>query len=371
MRPSGAPVHSRGLFLRGAILLSLALLLGGCRSRGVGPGDAQPLRVAPAQLDLGSVALTFSASGTVTVTNPNLFPVALTWSLSGPFMLEAPPAQVGGGATLSQTVLFVAAVEGPASGVVTVNGSAVALTANAFDPHCQSSACSKSTYDPTKASCVTALAPDGTDCSGSNACLGSATCHAGECLGTPVSCDDGNPCTVDVCGTMGCGHLNGLLNCPQPDDPCQIPACDADAGCGAAPAPDGTSCGSSDCRTAQVCIDGACVVRSVPPNQSCVDVVVGVPAGVGTANGQGANARFESPGPAAYDFAGNRYMVDLCVIRKVTPSGVVTTLAGTAGQYGFVDGFGSAARLFEPGGMVFDGVDLIVFDGPHCSGRSA
>src|SRR5438552_3658877 len=41
-------------------------------------------------------------------------------------------------------------------------------------------------------------------------------------------------------------------------------------------------------------------------------------------------------------------------IRKVTPAGVVTTLAGLAGSYGSADGTGSAARFYEPSGVAVD-----------------
>ena len=52
---------------------------------------------------------------------------------------------------------------------------------------------------------------DGTPCDdGENACTPVDTCQGGVCVGTPLSCDDGNPCTVDSCtpGT-GCSNVPG------------------------------------------------------------------------------------------------------------------------------------------------------------------
>ena len=41
-------------------------------------------------------------------------------------------------------------------------------------------------------------------------------------------------------------------------------------------------------------------------------------------------------------------------IRKMTPAGVVTTLAGLRGQFGSADGTGSAARFYYPAGVAVD-----------------
>ncbi len=67
----------------------------------------------------------------------------------------------------------------------------------------------------------------------------------------------------------------------------------------------------------------------------------------GSADGTGTAARFFGPSNVAVDGSGNLYVVDGSnhTIRKITPAGVVTTLAGLAGHLGFVDGTGSAALL--------------------------
>ncbi|VDB01054.1 hypothetical protein S1OALGB6SA_2152, partial [Olavius algarvensis spirochete endosymbiont] len=72
-------------------------------------------------------------------------------------------------------------------------------------------------------------------------------------------------------------------------------------------------------------------------------------AGSGTAssgNGIGNTAQFRCPSEVAVDSFGNFYVVDSVNnrIRKITPGGVVNTLAGT-GSEGFADGTGTAAQF--------------------------
>ena len=76
----------------------------------------------------------------------------------------------------------------------------------------------------------------------------------------------------------------------------------------------------------------------------------------GSADGTGSSARFHNPRGVAVDSAGNLYVADSWnhTIRKVTPSGEVTTLAGQAGARGSADGTGSAARFNEPSGVAVD-----------------
>jgi sugar lactone lactonase YvrE len=76
----------------------------------------------------------------------------------------------------------------------------------------------------------------------------------------------------------------------------------------------------------------------------------------GSADGIGRAARFNNPNGVAVDTAGNVYVADSGnhTIRKVTPAGAVTTLAGLAGSPGSADGTGSAARFFQPSGLAAD-----------------
>jgi len=78
----------------------------------------------------------------------------------------------------------------------------------------------------------------------------------------------------------------------------------------------------------------------------------GVPPG--NVDGRGTAARFR--GGAAVGSTGNIYIADTCndTIRRVTPAGVVTTLAGSPGIIGTIDGTGPAAAFNEPAGIAVD-----------------
>lgn len=80
-------------------------------------------------------------------------------------------------------------------------------------------------------------------------------------------------------------------------------------------------------------------------------------AGVsGEVDGPAATATFTSPEGIAVDSSGAVYVSEpgSAVVRKISPSGMVTTLAGSAGSKGSVDGAGSAARFAYPAGLAVD-----------------
>ena len=74
------------------------------------------------------------------------------------------------------------------------------------------------------------------------------------------------------------------------------------------------------------------------------------------ADGTGSAARFFQPRGVAVDTNGNVYVADEAnqIVRKITPAGVVTTLAGSALKPGNADGTGSAARFNGPHGVAVD-----------------
>jgi len=79
-------------------------------------------------------------------------------------------------------------------------------------------------------------------------------------------------------------------------------------------------------------------------------------ASIGSADGPREAARFSSPFDVTVDNAGNLYVADTDnhTVRKITPDGMVTTLAGLAGVSGSTDGVGSAARFYHPEGITVD-----------------
>jgi len=75
----------------------------------------------------------------------------------------------------------------------------------------------------------------------------------------------------------------------------------------------------------------------------------------GSANGTGTSASFNQPLGTAVDASGNIYVADAIndLIRKITPTGVVSTFAGT-GSAGSANGTGTAASFYHPVGMCID-----------------
>ncbi len=75
----------------------------------------------------------------------------------------------------------------------------------------------------------------------------------------------------------------------------------------------------------------------------------------GFVNGTGTAASFSGPTGIAVDSSGSVYVADLgnVVVRKINSAGVVSTLAGS-GKFGFADGVGVAASFNGPAGVAVD-----------------
>jgi sugar lactone lactonase YvrE len=92
-----------------------------------------------------------------------------------------------------------------------------------------------------------------------------------------------------------------------------------------------------------------------------VTTLAGTARSTGSADGTGAAARFYHPTGVAVDAAGTVYVADNLnhTIRKITPAGMVSTLAGAAGEKGSADGVGAAARFYRPASVAVDEVGTL------------
>jgi hypothetical protein len=90
-------------------------------------------------------------------------------------------------------------------------------------------------------------------------------------------------------------------------------------------------------------------IFKILPNGS-YSIFAGTGFSAGSADGTGAAARFNGITGITIDSSNNLYASDTGnkTIRKITPAGVVTTIAGTAGSSGSTDAAGSSARFNSP-----------------------
>ena len=98
-------------------------------------------------------------------------------------------------------------------------------------------------------------------------------------------------------------------------------------------------------------------IRKMTPN-GVVSTLAGK-AGVGSAyvDGNGTDARFMGPSQLVVDSAGNLFITDSWAIRKLDPAGNVTTFAGSSNASGTVDANGTSARFSGPAGIAIDSSD--------------
>lgn len=94
-------------------------------------------------------------------------------------------------------------------------------------------------------------------------------------------------------------------------------------------------------------------IRKITP-EGVVSTYAGVAGAVGTADGTLSNARFFGPTGLTFDKSGNLYVADFFNhrIRKITPGGIISTLAGSTA--GCTNGTGSAAQFNFPVGLAVD-----------------
>lgn len=94
---------------------------------------------------------------------------------------------------------------------------------------------------------------------------------------------------------------------------------------------------------------------------STITTFAGLAGSTGSLDGTGTAARFNTPASIAMDGLGNFYVADASnhVIRKITSAGVVTTLAGLAGSAGSTNGQGNAARFNGPSAIAVNSIGTV------------
>ena len=108
-------------------------------------------------------------------------------------------------------------------------------------------------------------------------------------------------------------------------------------------------------------------VQSSALSASTVSIMVSTLAGSGVSgndDGQGTAATFNLPYSIAVDPSGNLFVADANnhTIRKITPAGLVSTFAGTAGTYGSTDSAGGAPQFRQPLGVGTDASGNVYVD---------
>jgi hypothetical protein len=252
------------------VFLVVLVGAGACRCDDSGLGNARgDVRPEQTEVDFGRVLEGEQSRRTLELVGTGRAGVTVTAATESPFSLPEDTLFVPGGGTVTLEVVFTAG-DGPVQGTLVLSSGRrtenVMLKAEGVHPlACVPMVqCRESHFELEPGICVETLAPDGTVCIPSSRCEERGRCQAGVCVGSPRLCDDDNPCTVDTCSpTEGC--VTAPVVCPPPTAACKVAVCRRTSGCGEDSAADFSLCGSVDCRTANVCVSGACRAVPTPP----------------------------------------------------------------------------------------------------------
>ncbi|AEI64758.1 hypothetical protein [Corallococcus macrosporus] len=271
----------------GPLLLALALVMGGCQPGDSGTGGSRlGFRPRDTVLDFGRVLEGAQARRAVTVLATGRTSLTVAASVQGPFALATSEVVVPGGGATEVEVVFTAG-HGPSEGTLVLSGAgltaSVRLIGMGIRPApCPERPCHESRFDVASGMCVETPLEEGAACTPDSRCLVDGRCQAGACVGSPRTCDDDNPCTVDACSpTQGC--VTTQAACPAPESPCKVGVCDRDEGCTTVDADDFSPCGPVDCQTARLCFSGTC--RAVTPPEGFVCAPATACQGEGTCQG--------------------------------------------------------------------------------------
>lgn len=165
-------------------------------------------------------------------------------------------------------------------------------------------------------------------------------------------------------GLVACGNSGGdNLSTPRPTPELQLLAGSTSSWFGNEGSMDATGTAAQFDHPSGVTVDVAgnlyvtdsynFTIRKITP-AAVVTTIAGAAVIQGSIDGVGKNARFVLPNYITGDTVGNLYVTDATTVRKITPDGVVTTLAGTPGIFGSADGIGAAASFDNPSGITMD-----------------
>lgn len=92
---------------------------------------------------------------------------------------------------------------------------------------------------------------------------------------------------------------------------------------------------------------------ATPPQ---LKLLAGAVGGAGNADGPPGIARFDQPSAVVVAADGSRYVAEARnhTIRRISPDGTVSTLAGQSGKPGSADGVGTQASFNQPLGLALD-----------------
>lgn len=146
---------------------------------------------------------------------------------------------------------------------------------------CQPPVCNTVLCQPAEG-CVFTPRADGLPCSVANACITGGKCSSGKCVGSALSCDDNNACTLDYCDVVSgcknvprsgsCGDSKGCVDlvcdsgkcvahptvCSD-GNPCTADACDPTLNsCSFKVLANGAACSADGCLTSASCVFGVC-----------------------------------------------------------------------------------------------------------------
>lgn len=166
-----------------------------------------------------------------------------------------------------------------------------------------------------------------------------------------------NGLTVDAAGNVLIADtFNSLVRRLTPDGRIGTVAGTGDRGAANGPGASATfflttAVAVDDAGTIYVCDQQNKLIRKIASNGAVSTLAGG--GGSSPKDGVGTAAAFDSPNALYWDPAGTLYVGDGNMIRKVTPDGSVTTLAGGSAS-GYVDAVGTAARFNRVAGLVAD-----------------